>query len=68
MFDDGGDPRRASQSAASRARTLLAQATDTVEGFAIVLCDLKTLLETGESREPGARQGGAHHRGRQAGG
>ena len=25
------------------------QATDTVEGFAIVLCDLKTLLETGES-------------------
>ncbi|HEU4778848.1 MAG TPA: SRPBCC domain-containing protein [Steroidobacteraceae bacterium] len=27
----------------------LAQATNTVEGFAIVLCDLKTLLETGES-------------------
>src|SRR6186713_1424256 len=26
------------------------QATNTVEGFAIVLCDLKTLLETGESR------------------
>jgi uncharacterized protein YndB with AHSA1/START domain len=26
-----------------------AQASDTVEGFAIVLCDLKTLLETGES-------------------
>ena len=25
------------------------QAVDTVEGFAIVLCDLKTLLETGES-------------------
>jgi len=25
------------------------QAIDTVEGFAIVLCDLKTLLETGES-------------------
>ena len=25
------------------------QATGTVEGFAIVLCDLKTLLETGES-------------------
>jgi uncharacterized protein YndB with AHSA1/START domain len=25
------------------------QATNTVEGFAIVLCDLKTLLETGES-------------------
>ena len=27
----------------------LAEATDTVEGFAIVLCDLKMLLETGES-------------------
>jgi uncharacterized protein YndB with AHSA1/START domain len=27
----------------------LHQATNTVEGFAIVLCDLKTLLETGES-------------------
>ena len=28
---------------------VLEQATNTVEGFAIVLCDLKTLLETGES-------------------
>jgi uncharacterized protein YndB with AHSA1/START domain len=28
---------------------VLATATDTIEGFAIVLCDLKTLLETGES-------------------
>jgi uncharacterized protein YndB with AHSA1/START domain len=28
---------------------VLAEATGTVEGFAIVLCDLKTLLETGES-------------------
>jgi uncharacterized protein YndB with AHSA1/START domain len=27
----------------------LARATGTVEGFAVVLCDLKTLLETGES-------------------
>jgi uncharacterized protein YndB with AHSA1/START domain len=27
----------------------LQQATGTIEGFAIVLCDLKTLLETGES-------------------
>ena len=27
----------------------LDQATGTVEGFSIVLCDLKTLLETGES-------------------
>jgi len=28
---------------------LLAQATNTIEGFSIVLCDLKTLLETGTS-------------------
>lgn len=28
---------------------VLANATSTIEGFAIVLCDLKTLLETGES-------------------
>jgi uncharacterized protein YndB with AHSA1/START domain len=28
---------------------VLAEATNNVEGFAIVLCDLKTLLETGES-------------------
>jgi uncharacterized protein YndB with AHSA1/START domain len=28
---------------------LLAQATGTIEGFSIVLCDLKTLLETGRS-------------------
>jgi uncharacterized protein YndB with AHSA1/START domain len=28
---------------------VLRQATDAIEGFAIVLCDLKTLLETGES-------------------
>jgi uncharacterized protein YndB with AHSA1/START domain len=28
---------------------LMAQVADTVEGFSIVLCDLKTLLETGES-------------------
>jgi hypothetical protein len=28
---------------------LLAQATNNVEGFSIVLCDLKTLLETGRS-------------------
>jgi uncharacterized protein YndB with AHSA1/START domain len=30
-------------------QTLLAQATGTVEGYAIVLCDLKTLLEQGHS-------------------
>ena len=28
---------------------MLEQATDTVEGFSIVLCDLKTLLESGNS-------------------
>lgn len=28
---------------------VLAEATNTAEGFAIVLCDLKTLLESGES-------------------
>jgi uncharacterized protein YndB with AHSA1/START domain len=28
---------------------VLANATTTIEGFAIVLCDLKTLLETGQS-------------------
>jgi uncharacterized protein YndB with AHSA1/START domain len=30
-------------------RQLLAQATATIEGFSIVLCDLKTLLESGTS-------------------
>jgi len=30
-------------------RQLLAQATQTIEGFSIVLCDLKTLLESGSS-------------------
>ena len=35
------------------------QATNTIEGFAIVLCDLKTLLETGSIGEPGTRQSGA---------
>jgi hypothetical protein len=28
---------------------LLAEATGTIEGFSIVLCDLKTLLESGNS-------------------
>ena len=32
-----------------RGADAVAQATNTVEGFAIVLCDLKSLLETGES-------------------
>jgi uncharacterized protein YndB with AHSA1/START domain len=30
-------------------KQLLSQATDVVEGFSIVFCDLKTLLEKGES-------------------
>jgi len=30
-------------------KDLLTQATDVVEGFTIVFCDLKTLLETGTS-------------------
>ena len=30
-------------------RQLLEQATQTIEGFSIVLCDLKTLLESGSS-------------------
>ena len=30
-------------------KDLLTQATDVVEGFSIVFCDLKTLLETGSS-------------------
>jgi uncharacterized protein YndB with AHSA1/START domain len=47
-FGDGGTRARAEISGFGGANALQ-QATDTVEGFAIVLCDLKTLLETGES-------------------
>jgi uncharacterized protein YndB with AHSA1/START domain len=47
-FGDGGT-RVAVATGGFEGPDALAQATDTVEGFAIVLCDLKTLLETGES-------------------
>jgi uncharacterized protein YndB with AHSA1/START domain len=47
-FGDGGTRASVEISGFSGADALH-QATNTVEGFAIVLCDLKTLLETGES-------------------
>jgi uncharacterized protein YndB with AHSA1/START domain len=47
-FGDGGTRVSVEVSGFSGADAL-SQATGTVEGFAIVLCDLKTLLETGES-------------------
>ncbi len=48
-FHDGEATRVGSPAAASPEDDLLAQATNTVEGFSIVLCDLKILLETGRS-------------------
>jgi len=47
-FGDGGTQVKVEVTGFSEAEAL-EQATNTVEGFAIVLCDLKTLLETGES-------------------
>jgi uncharacterized protein YndB with AHSA1/START domain len=47
-FGDGGTRVSVEVSGFEGAKALQ-QATDAVEGFAIVLCDLKTLLETGES-------------------
>jgi uncharacterized protein YndB with AHSA1/START domain len=47
-FADGGTQVSVEVTGFSGADAV-AQAADTVEGFAIVLCDLKTLLETGES-------------------
>jgi len=47
-FGDGGT-RAAVSVSGFAGPDVLTQATDTVEGFAIVLCDLKTLLESGES-------------------
>ena len=45
-----GDATRVAVTCAGFAeQDLLAQATGTIEGFSIVLCDLKTLLETGRS-------------------
>ncbi|HEY6123963.1 MAG TPA: SRPBCC domain-containing protein [Steroidobacteraceae bacterium] len=48
VFGEGGTRVGVGVSGFDGADTL-SQATDTIEGFAIVLCDLKTLLETGES-------------------
>jgi uncharacterized protein YndB with AHSA1/START domain len=47
-FGDGGTRVGVEVSGFNGADSM-AQAADTVEGFAIVLCDLKTLLESGES-------------------
>ena len=47
-FGDGGT-RASVEVSGFNGADALQQATNTVEGFAIVLCDLKTLLETGES-------------------
>jgi uncharacterized protein YndB with AHSA1/START domain len=48
-FHDGDATRVAVTCTGFGEEDLLAQATTTVEGFSIVLCDLKTLLETGRS-------------------
>lgn len=47
-FGDGGTHLTAEISGL-HGKDLLAQATNVVEGFSIVLCDLKILLETGAS-------------------
>jgi len=47
-FDDGATRVTVTVSGFD-ARQALAQATATIEGFTIVLCDLKTLLESGGS-------------------
>jgi uncharacterized protein YndB with AHSA1/START domain len=48
-FHDGDATRVSIRCAGFPESDLLDQATNTVEGFSIVLCDLKTLLETGRS-------------------
>jgi hypothetical protein len=47
-FDDQGTHLTAEISGLN-GKDLLTQATNVVEGFSIVFCDLKTLLETGSS-------------------
>jgi uncharacterized protein YndB with AHSA1/START domain len=47
-FDDGGTHLTAEISGLN-GKDVLAQAADVVEGFSIVFCDLKILLETGNS-------------------
>ncbi len=48
-FHDGDATRVAVTCTGFAEEQLLMQATTTVEGFSIVLCDLKTLLESGRS-------------------
>ena len=48
-FHDGDATRVAVTCSGLPEKDLLALATNNVEGFSIVLCDLKTLLETGRS-------------------
>jgi uncharacterized protein YndB with AHSA1/START domain len=48
-FHDGDATRVAISCAGFPEAGLLEQASNAVEGFSIVLCDLKTLLETGRS-------------------
>src|SRR5690349_16318721 len=48
-FHDGDATRVTVQCSGFEGEDTLARATGTVEGFSIVLCDLKTLLETGRS-------------------
>ena len=49
QFHDGDATRVTISCSGFKDQDLLAQATSTVEGFSIVLSDLKTLLETGRS-------------------
>jgi uncharacterized protein YndB with AHSA1/START domain len=48
-FHDGDATRVAIACSGFPGDDLVAQATNNVEGFTIVLCDLKTLLESGRS-------------------
>jgi uncharacterized protein YndB with AHSA1/START domain len=48
-FHDGDATRVGVTCTGFPAEDLLSHATDNIEGFSIVLCDLKTLLETGRS-------------------
>jgi len=48
---DGESTRAAVSVSGFAGEGMLEQAVNTIEGFSIVLCDLKTLLETGTSAE-----------------
>lgn len=74
-FHDGDATHVSVTSTGFPGEGLLGRATATVEGFSIVLCDLKTLLETGRSAnlvrdkaELIARAGAAAMQGRESGG